>query len=199
VVYVPLSQVDDSFLDSLRIWLQSLSWTVRTSVAPGAIIPQIQQQIRDSARLPTGSIRPMDQIVAASATHETPQTTLLSAFALVAMLLAVVGLHGMLAYSAQQHRYEFGIRLALGANPTSLRRIILWQGMKSAAAGILIGIAGAFALARLLRAQLFDVNPVDRLVFTAVPLSLLLVALVASYLPARGVGAIDPAVVIRCE
>jgi putative ABC transport system permease protein len=199
VVYVPLSQVDDRFLDSLRIWLQSLSWTIRTGVAPGAIVPQIQQQIRDVAGLPAGAIRPMDEIVAASATHEASQTTLLSAFALVAMLLAVVGLYGMLAYSAQQRRYEFGIRLALGADPAHLSRVILWQGMKSAAAGILIGIAGAFALTRLLRALLFAVNPADPLVFTIVPILLLSVALVATYLPARRVSAIDPAVVMRCE
>jgi putative ABC transport system permease protein len=199
VVYVPLSQVDDGFLDSVRIWLQSLSWTIRTGVPSGALIPRIQQQIRDAAGLPAGSVRAMDEIVAGSAAHEASQTTLLSAFALVALLLAAVGLHGMLAYSAQQRRYEFGIRLALGADPAHLRRFILWQGVKSAAVGIPIGIAGAFALSRLLRAQLFAVSPADPFVFTGVPLLLGLVVVVTSYLAARRVSAIDPARVMKCE
>jgi len=131
--------------------------------------------------------------------HGALQTKLLGAFAVVALLLAAVGLHGMLAYSAEQRRFQFGIRLALGADPARPRRLILWEGMKSAGAGSAIGIIGAFALTCLLQSLLFGVRAADPVVFTAVPLVLVLVALLASYLPTGRISAIDLARLMRNE
>jgi putative ABC transport system permease protein len=199
VVYVPFCQVDDGFLDAMRVWIQSLSWTIRTRVAPATLIPRIQQEVRDASGLPIGNPRRMDELVAASTAHDAAQTMLLGAFALVAILLAAVGLHGMLAYSAQQRRLEFGIRLALGATPAQLFSIILLQGMKSAGAGILIGWGGAFGLTRIMHSLLFGVKPADPLVFTAVPVLLGLLALLASYGTARRIIAMNPSVVMRYE
>ena len=197
VVYVPLDQVDDRFLASVRVWLQSLTWSVRTRTAPGSILPKIPGAIRDAAGLPVSRIRPMEQIVADSTAHDAWQTELLAAFAFGAMLLAAIGLHGMLAYSIEQRTFEFGVRLAVGANAAQLRRMVLLDGMRHAGAGILIGSGGAFALARLMRALLFGVRPYDPVVFAAVPVLLGLVTLGAGYLPSRRISAIDAAAALR--
>jgi predicted permease len=199
VVYVPLDQVDDRFLASMRVWLQTLSWSVRTRVAPASILPAIQKEIREASGLPAGNVRPMEQIVSTSTAHDALQTELLAVFAFVAILLAMLGLHGMLAYSIEQRTFEFGVRLALGADASRLRRMVLWQGIRHAGAGILIGTGGAFVLARLMRALLFGVKPSDPLVFVAVPLLLGVVVLAASYLPSRRISVIDPATALRAS
>lgn len=121
VVYVPLDQVDDAFFASMRLWLQSLSWTIRTRAAPGAVLRAVQREFRTAAGLPVGNIRPMEQVVAASTAHDASQTVLLGIFAFVGVLLASIGLQGVLGYSAQQRTREFGIRLALGASGSQLR------------------------------------------------------------------------------
>lgn len=197
VVYVPLDQVNDRFLASMRVWLQTLSWSVRTRVAPASILPKIPGAVRAAAGLPVSQIRSMEEIVAASTAHEAWQTELLAVFAFVAILLASIGLHGMLAYSIEQRAFEFGVRLALGADAARLRRMVLFDGMRHAGLGILIGSAGACALARLMRVLLFGVKPSDPLVFVAPPVLLGLMTLVAGYLPSRRISAIDAASALR--
>ncbi len=199
VVYVPLDQVDDRFFASMRIWLQSLSWTIRTRVAPAGLFPAIRREFRNAAGLPIGHFRPMTQISAASTSHDESQAVLLGTFALIAILLAALGLHGVLAYSVQQRTQEFGIRLALGAAPSDLRRLVVRQGAIYTAAGIFIGLTGALALTRLMRGLLFGVRPNDPVVFAAAPVLLALVGLMASYLPSRRATAIDPAAAMRYE
>jgi len=124
---------------------------------------------------------------------------LFSLFGLIAGLLAVSGLFGVIAYSVSQRTREIGIRVALGAQRTDVRAMVLRQGMKLTSIGILVGVAGAVAATRLLRNQLFGVSPIDPVTFTVVPLLLCAVALLACCIPAHRAAKVDPMVALRCE
>jgi ABC-type antimicrobial peptide transport system permease subunit len=141
----------------------------------------------------------MDQVVAQSTARNRFNTLLLGIFALVAIALASIGLYGLMAYSVEQRTFEFGIRLALGADSKALRNMIVRQAMKLAAAGIIAGTATALALTRLIETMLYGVSPRDPLVFASVAILLGAVALLASYLPARRAVRIDPIVALRYE
>jgi ABC-type antimicrobial peptide transport system permease subunit len=124
---------------------------------------------------------------------------LFSVFGAVAMLLAVSGLFGVVAYSVSQRTREIGIRMALGAQRNDVLRMVLWQGMKLTSTGVVIGLVGALAAAQLLRGLLYGVSPMDLVTFISVPLLLALVALLACYLPARRASKVDPMVALRYE
>jgi ABC-type antimicrobial peptide transport system permease subunit len=124
---------------------------------------------------------------------------LLSTFAVLALLLAAVGIHGVIAYSVQQRRRELGIRIALGASSEQVVAMVMRQGMTLAILGAAAGLAGGAMLTRVLKGQLFGVSATDPLTFLAVPVILVLVALVACVIPARRALATDPASAIRAE
>jgi putative ABC transport system permease protein len=197
-MFVPLAQVRDSVM-KLNNRFMPLSWVVRTHAEPFSVAGPVQRVFQNLADLPVAHVRTMDQIVAQSTARDRFNTVLLSVFALVAILLASVGLYGLMAYLVAQRTTEFGIRLALGADPGRLRNMIVGQSMKLAVAGILVGLAGAFGLTRLMVSLLFGVTPGDPLVFGSVALLLFGVALLASYLPARRVVHVDPVSVLRYE
>jgi len=125
--------------------------------------------------------------------------TLLSVFAGIALLLAAIGIYGMLSWSVQQRVQEIGIRMALGGQATHMLRMVVGQGMRLAAAGVGVGLLAALGLARLLTALLYDVKPWDPLTFGAVALVLLVVALLACWIPARRATRVDPLVALRYE
>ena len=125
--------------------------------------------------------------------------TLLGGFALAALVLAATGLYGVSAYAVAQRRREFGIRLALGASRGQVRSLVLGQGMKLAALGVAIGLAGALILSRVLGHLLYEIKPTDPLTFGAVSVLLLTVAALASWLPARRAAKVDPMVALRAE
>jgi len=141
----------------------------------------------------------MDQVVVQSTARDQFNTVLLSIFAFVAFLLASIGLYGLIAYSVQQRNLEFGIRVALGADPSSMYKMIVGQAMRLAVVGIVLGVAGAYGLTRLMATMLFNVKPTDPIVFTSVAVLLGAVALLASYVPARRAVRVDPAVTLRYE
>jgi ABC-type antimicrobial peptide transport system permease subunit len=141
----------------------------------------------------------MDQVVVRSTSRNQFNTVLLGIFAFVAILLASIGLYGLMAYSVEQRTLEFGIRLALGADSPALRNMVVRQAMLLAAAGIVAGLGAAYGLTRLMATLLFDVKPTDPLVFGSVALLLGVVAFLASYLPARRAVRIDPVVALRCQ
>jgi putative ABC transport system permease protein len=124
---------------------------------------------------------------------------LLALFAGLALGLATIGVYGVMSYHVTQGTRELGIRMALGASPREILLLVVGQGAAVAAAGIAIGLAAAFGLGRFMQSLLFDVVATDPLTFVAVPLALGLVALVASYLPARRAARIDPTVSLRSE
>jgi predicted permease len=196
--FIPLSQVRDSYM-VLNNKFMPLTWLVRTKVAPFSLSAPIQQAFQDAAGLAVAHMRSMDQIVVQSTARDQFNTLLLGTFAFFAILLASVGLYGLIAYSVEQRTLEFGIRLALGADSPLLRNMIVRQAMTLAVIGIGIGLAAAFGLTRLLTDLLYNVKPTDPFIFASVSVLLGAVALLASYLPARRALRIDPALALRHE
>ena len=197
-MFVPLSQVRDGVM-ALNNRFMPITWVVRTKVAPPSLADPIQRIFQQAADLPVWHIRTMDQVVVQSTAREQFNTLLLGVFAFVAILLASIGLYGLMAYSVEQRTLELGIRLALGADPAALYKMIVGQAMMLAVAGIVIGLAAAYGLTRLMATLLFGVKPADPMVFVSVATLLGAVAFTASYIPARRAVGIDPAVALRYE
>jgi putative ABC transport system permease protein len=176
-----------------------LSWVVRSSVAPFSLSTPIAGVFQQLADMPVAHTRTMNQVVVHSTASNQFNTLVLAVFAFVAILLASLGLYGLMSYSVEQRKLEFGIRLALGADRPGLRNMVVGQAMKLALAGIAIGLAAAYGLTRLMATLLYGVKATDAVVFGTVALLLGLVALLASYLPARRAIGIDPAIALRYE
>jgi putative ABC transport system permease protein len=195
---VPVSQVRDSYM-KLNNRFMPLSWVVRTHVDPFSLSPAIQRVFQETADLPVAHIRSMDRIVIQSTARDEFNTLVLGIFAFAAILLASIGLYGLMAYAVEQRTLEFGIRLALGANFPQLRNMVVRQAMLLAGVGIAIGLAAAYGLTRFMSSLLFDVKPNDPAVFLTVAGLLLGVAFLASYLPARRALRVDPVVALRYQ
>ena len=196
--FVPLAQVGDAYM-ALNNRFMPLSWVVRTKVAPFSVSAPIQRAFQNAADLPAAHIRSMDQIVIGSTARDQFNTLVLGIFAGVAILLASIGLYGLMAYSVEQRTLEFGIRLALGADFPALRNMIVRQAMTLAGAGIVVGLAAAYGLTRLMASLLYGVKPTDPVVFGTVTAVFTGVAFLASYLPARRALRVDPVVALRYE
>ncbi len=196
--FVPLSQVRDSYM-KLNNRFMPLSWVVRTHVDPFSLSPAIQRVFQESADLPVAHIRTMDRIVIQSTARDEFNTLVLGIFAFAAILLASIGLYGLMAYAVEQRTLEFGIRLALGANFPQLRNMVVRQAMLLAGAGIVIGLVAAYGLTRFMSSLLFAVKPNDPAVFASVAVLLALVAFLASYLPARRALRLDPVIALRYQ
>jgi putative ABC transport system permease protein len=141
----------------------------------------------------------MDQLLGSSMAQRRLTMTLLVGFAGLALLLAAVGLYGVISYSVKQRTHELGIRMAMGAQAGDVLRLILTQGLRLNLIGVMIGLAAAFALTRWMETLLFGVRPTDPLTFTVIAAVLTLVAFVACWLPARRATKIDPMVALRSE
>jgi ABC-type antimicrobial peptide transport system permease subunit len=141
----------------------------------------------------------MDQIVVQSTARDQFNTLLLAIFAFFAILLASIGLYGLMAYSVEQRTLEFGIRLALGADFARLRNLVVRQTMTLAAVGIALGLGAAYGLTRLMVSLLFQVKPTDPSIFAAVAILLAVVAFLACYVPARRATRVDPVVALRYQ
>lgn len=173
---------------------------IRTSDAPARVIDEIRGAVSKKDReLALYDVRTLEEYVDRSVASPRFQTLLIALFALLALALTAVGLYGVVAYGVAQRTREFGIRLALGARPQQLRRLVLRNAMRLAAAGVAIGVAGAALAARLLGAALYDVHPLDPATFAAVVATLFAVALVASFIPARRATQVDPMLALRAE
>jgi ABC-type antimicrobial peptide transport system permease subunit len=141
----------------------------------------------------------MNERIQASNARRRFQTALLTSFAFIALGLALVGLYGLLAYSAKQRRVEIGIRLAIGSSRVRILYLILAQGLRLTAIGLLIGLPCAFALTRLLQSSLFGVSALDPITFIGVPLLLLVIAAAACLIPAWSATRVDPIEVLRTD
>jgi putative ABC transport system permease protein len=160
----------------------------------------IQQKLkRLDAALPVANYRTMPELVAKATARPRFSALLLGLFAAAALMLTVVGLYGVISYGVNQRTREIGIRLALGAQRRNAMAMIIRQGMRPVCVGMLIGMAGAFGLMRLLANQLYEIKPTDPATFGIVALGLLLVSLMACYLPARRAAKIDPMEALRAE
>ena len=198
-MYVPIAQVNDS-LTALDATLIPMQWIIHTRVEPYSIASQAERELRiASGGLPVGSVQSMDQVVAHSIAQEQFNMTLLTVFAVVALLIASVGIYGLMSYSVQQRTQEVGIRMTLGASPQDVRRMIVLQGMLLAFIGVLLGVAGGLALTRLMGSVLYGVKPWDPIVFIVTAILLSVVALFACLIPAHRASHVDPMVALRYE
>jgi putative ABC transport system permease protein len=199
IMYVPWAQMPDAHSANL-LDITPLAWMVRTRGEPYAMSRSIQEELRQaSGGLPVAPPRSMDDVIVSSTARSDFNMLLLTIFAVSALLLAAIGIYGLMAYSVQQRTQEIGIRMALGAESHAVRNMIIRQGMSLALVGVAIGVASAFGLTRVIASFLFGVTARDPLVFLTVPLLLTTVALVSVWLPARRAASVDPVVALRME
>ncbi len=178
--------------------LPALSIVVRASAPPEAMTAALRAQVYALDHdLPVYHIRPMEQIISNAAGQPRFQALLLGLFSAVALLLAAIGIYGVMAYTVTQRTHEIGMRMALGARTRDVLRHVLGQGMKLVLIGATLGLAGAFVAARALKSMLFGVGPADPLTFAAVTVFLALVAFAACWIPARRATKVDPPVALR--
>jgi putative ABC transport system permease protein len=174
--------------------------SVKTSVPPVSVLPAIRSRVQDiDSSLALFRPETMEQVVAESTQDTGLQTYLLGSFAALATLLAAVGLYGVMAYLVTQRMHEFGVRMALGAQPRDVFRLVLQSGAILTVYGVAVGLVAAFALTRLMANLLFGVSASDPLTFGGVAILLSLVALMACYIPARRATRVDPLVALRYE
>jgi putative ABC transport system permease protein len=199
MIIAPIAQVSDSY-NAAYANIQPLFWLVRTHGDPHASIPAISEQLRFvSGGFPVAHFRTMDEVMGRSTARQKFNMLLLTIFGSVALLLAAIGIYGLMAYSVAQRTQEMGIRIALGADRSVIRSFVVWQGMRLAFVGVLAGIAASFGLTRLLSTFLFGVKPWDPIVFVSAPSILTAVALLAVWLPAARASKIDPIQALRAD
>ncbi len=173
---------------------------VRAEREPMALAPEIRARLRTiDPRVPIAGVETLDALLSSEVAKPRFSALGLSAFAAGALLLAVLGLWGVLSYAVRQRRHEIGIRLALGAAGREVFRWAIWHGLRPALAGLAAGLLGAAALSRLLRGVLFEVSSTDPVTFLAAPALLLAVAFLACLVPAARAAGTDPMTVLREE
>ncbi|MGB7463867.1 MAG: ABC transporter permease [Candidatus Acidiferrum sp.] len=199
IMYVPFAQVNDGII-ALNNRIIPVTWVVRTKLQPFSLSADIQRELREaSGGLPVAHTRSMQQVVGESTARNDFYMTLLTIFAGVALLLAAIGVYGLMAYSVQQRTQEIGVRMALGASPQQVRRMVVVQGMQLALVGVVIGVGSALGLTRLMSSLLYGVKPWDPITIALVAVLLSGVTLLATYLPARRASRVDPMVALRYE
>jgi len=198
MLYVPIAQMTEQETAMLTQTI-SWAWVIRTRAAPLSLSSQLQDTLRQASGIPVAHVRTMEETLSRSTAAGDFETLVLTIFGASALLLAAVGIYGLMAYSVARRTQEIGIRLALGAASTHIRTMIVSQGLRPALAGIACGLAAAFGLNRLLAGLLFAVNPWDPLAFIIVPAILLAVALLSVWLPAIRAARVDPSLALRCE
>jgi predicted permease len=197
-MYVPQAQLPDA-ANALNVRITPMAWVVRTRVAPFTLSGAIQEQLRQVTGLPVSDVRTMDEVVSRSTSRQRFNMLLMTVFGSSALLLAAIGIYGLMAYSVQQRTQEIGIRLALGADAGDIKWMIVLQGMGLALVGVGVGLASAFGLTRFIASILYGVKAWDPLVFVGVPLLLAAVALLAVWLPAGRASRVSPIVALRYE
>jgi ABC-type antimicrobial peptide transport system permease subunit len=171
---------------------------LRSSADPAGLTSAVRNEIKTiDPDLPMYGVRTMEDRVSASLATRRFAMLLLTLFAVVAMVLAAIGIYGVLAYLVNQGTRELGIRLALGATPRGVRMLVLRQGAVVTAIGIAIGLVCAFITTRFMSTLLFEISASDPVTFIAVPIALSLVAIFATYVPARRAASVDPARALR--
>jgi len=182
-----------------RVW-PLMDVVVRTDSSPEALLPMVRQKVRElDAGLPVATVRTMDEWVSNSATQPRLSAALVGVFAAVAVLIAAIGIYGVLAYSVNQRTREIGLRIALGARADGVVRLIVKEGMAVSIAGIVAGVVTAMILGRAVSSLVYGIRPDDPLTFAAVGVLLAVVALAACSLPARRAARVDPMVALREE
>ena len=177
-----------------------MTLVIRSAIDPMQLVPSVQREIRAiDPDQPVADVRTLDAVVAKSIARPRFDTMLLGIFAAVALVLASVGLYGVMNYSATQRTQEIGIRMALGAKPGDILRLVVGQGIRLTFAGIVIGIVASFALTRVMSNLLFGITATDLPTFLGVSALLTAVAVLANYIPARRATRVNPVIALRYE
>jgi putative ABC transport system permease protein len=191
IMYVPQAQLPDAE-NAFFLRLLPLAWVVRTQSEPRTLLAAIPEQLRQSTGLPVTDVALMDHVVRAQVGTQRFSVTLMTVFGSIALMLAALGIYGVMAYTVAQRRQEIGIRMALGAQPGQVRSMVLRDGMSLTLAGVVTGLAAAWALARSIESLLYAVRIHDPIVFVAVPLGLSAVAMLAIWFPAHRASRVNP-------
>ena len=199
IMFVPLAQMPD-LETALNSRVAPLWWIVRTQVDPRTLVKPMTEALRNaSGGLPVAHIRTMEEIEARNIARQRFNMLLLTVFGFAALLMAAIGIYGVLSYSVQQRTQELGVRMALGAQASNLRNMVIRQGMTLAVIGVVLGCGGAVWLTHFLKSFLFGVNALDPVAFFATPLLLIAVALISVWRPAVRATRVDPMAALRIE
>jgi predicted permease len=178
----------------------TVAFALRTDAAPDSLIPSARNIVQKLDHdLPVTNLRTIEEIAADSVARPRFRAALIGTFAALALILALIGIYGVLAYSVGQRSREFGIRMALGARRPEILRLVVGDGLRIALFGVAIGLIASAALTHYLRSMLWGVEPLDPITFVTVPLALLFVALAACYIPAHRATKVDPLIALRYE
>jgi putative ABC transport system permease protein len=192
-VYAPFSQNDEA-------WRKWMTLVIRTRVPVAPLVEDVKKQVWSlDSQIPVSGIQSMDDLLAVSVAQERFNMLLLGSFAALAVALAGVGIYGMVAYRVNQRTHEIGVYMALGAQHRDVLRLVMKDGVKLGLLGIVLGLAGAIALTRVMVSLLFEVNPTDPATLVGVALLLAAVAMLACYIPARRALSIHPMTALRRE
>jgi ABC-type antimicrobial peptide transport system permease subunit len=190
-VYIPLAV--------MPTWPR-FSYAIKTTGHPGAVAASAREAIRAiDPSLPVRNVRTVDAVLAESVAPARWSMTLLAVFAGVALVMAALGIFGVLSFVVTQRTRELGIRIALGAAPAAVRRMVVGQGLALVVAGLALGLAGASALTRVMTSLLYGVEPTDPITYAGVIGLLVTIAALASWLPARRATRVDPIIALRAE
>ena len=197
---LPRQEMYFPYWQAEKNWMVPRDLTIRTAGDPMALVASVKRTIASIDRdQPVSDIKTMDQWLDEEVASRHVQTTLLGGLAALALILACIGIYGVLAYVVTQRTQEIGVRVALGADSASIFRAVAKQGMSLAGAGIVLGVGVSLAVSSLLRSLLFDVKPTDPLTYLAAAAVFAVVALLACYIPARRAAKVDPLVALRYE
>jgi putative ABC transport system permease protein len=195
-LFLPLAQANEQLRETLR----QPTFVLRTAGDPSMLNAAIRSEMRQlDPSVPIRNLRPMEHLMSRSIAPQRFNLSLLSLFAGLGLLLAAVGIYGVMAYSVSQRTHEIGLRMALGAQRSDVVRLVVRQGMALALVGVVTGLIASLALTRLMKNLLFGVSATDIPTFIAIALLLLMVALLACYVPARRATKVDPMIALRCE
>jgi putative ABC transport system permease protein len=195
-VFIPTGQATEGMKGQMRY----ASFVLRATGDPLALSATVRSEMRQlDAAVPVRGLRSMDQLVGRAVAPQRFNMSLLALFASLGLILAAVGIYGVMAYGVSQRTHEISLRMALGAQTGAVMRLVMKQGMALAMTGVAIGLIASAALTRLMKSLLFGVSATDPLTFAGVVLLLVFVALLACYVPARRATKVDPMIALRCE
>jgi putative ABC transport system permease protein len=195
-VFIPIGQATEGMGEQTRF----ASFVLRAAGDPSALIAAVRSEISQlDPAVPVRGVRSMEQLVGTSVAPQRFNMSLLGLFAALGLVLAAVGIYGVIAYGVSQRTHEIGLRMALGAQASDVMKMVVGRGMALAMIGVAVGLGASYALTRLMKTLLFGLSATDPLTFTVIALSLGLIALLACWIPARRAAKVDPMIALRCE
>jgi putative ABC transport system permease protein len=196
-IYVPFSQIPE---ENVSLLTNNMNWVVRTSAEPLTLAGAVRREIQSvNGNIPASNTRSMEQFLSSSLAPSRFNLFLIGIFAIVALILASTGIYAVISYSVAQRTQELGLRMALGAQQLDVLKLVVGGSLKIVLIGVALGLVGAYILTRVMSNLLFGISVTDPSTFVLMPLLLIIIALVASYIPARRAAKVDPMIALRSE